>query len=65
MLTHFVRTRLAIVEGALYVSLGLPGTYTAGVLGDAVVGEKDHGAEGLSRDLVTPPLAPLQIIGWC
>ena len=65
LLTHFVRTRIAIVEGALLVSLGLPATYTTAVLGNAVVGKKDHGAEGLSWELVEPSLAPLQEIGWC
>jgi len=64
-LTYFVRTRLAKVEGALFPPLGLRATYTAAVLGNAVVGKKEYGAGGLSRELVEPSLAPLQEIGWC
>jgi len=65
LLTYFERTRLAVVEGTLYVSLGLVATYTAAVLGHAVVVIKVHGARGYSRECVEPSLTPLHIIYWC
>ena len=64
VLAYFVRTRLAIVEGAFFVSLGLAPTHTARVLEHAVIGTKGHSAGGLSCKSVVPSLAPLQWVLW-
>ena len=63
-LTYFVTT-LARVEAALFPLVGTRATYTAAVLGDAVVVRKVHGARGHSWEFVEASLTPLQIIGWC
>ena len=64
ILTYFVRTRRAIVEGAFGPHLGRSATYTAAVLGNAVVIQKDHIAGGLSRKSGEACFAPLEVIRW-